>query len=96
MQREASWMSGPGDPGPKGIDQALAALPSHDFDLCCEEWLLMLDEELRQYAVLRLLGHTNRDIAGIFQCTERKVERKLNLIRQIWSEALDATEDGDD
>jgi hypothetical protein len=57
-----------------------------DFDLHCEELLLMLDEELRTIAMLRLLGHTNRDIARQLGCTERKVERKLNLVRLRWKD----------
>jgi DNA-directed RNA polymerase specialized sigma24 family protein len=61
-----------------------ALLPPADFDLQCEELLERLEPELRQFAVLRLLGYRNREIAELFDCTERKVERKLNLIRLRW------------
>ena len=66
-----------------GLD-ALAGTPAVDFDLHCEELLAQLDNELRTIALLRLLGHKNREIAEHLGCTERKVERKLNLIRLRW------------
>jgi DNA-directed RNA polymerase specialized sigma24 family protein len=66
---------------------ALAARPAADFDLHCEELLGQLhDDELRTVALLRLLGHKNREIAELLECTERKVERKLNLIRLSWKQ----------
>jgi DNA-directed RNA polymerase specialized sigma24 family protein len=68
--------------------EALAAGPAADFDLHCEELLGRLDEELRTFAMLRLLGHTNREVADRLGCTERKVERKLHLIRLIWERDL--------
>lgn len=55
-----------------------------EFDLHCEELLAKLDPELREFAVLRLLGYRNKEIAELHDCTERKVERKLNLIRLKW------------
>lgn len=57
------------------------------FDIYCEEMLSRLDEEPRTIAVLRMLGHTNREIAAMLGCTERKVEGKLALIRSIWETA---------
>lgn len=69
-----------------GLD-FLAARPAADFDTYCEELLAQLrDEELRTIAVLRLLGHKNREIAEQLGCTERKIERKLNLIRLTWEQ----------
>ena len=54
-----------------------------------EELLDLLDEDLRQFAVLRLGGHTNEEIAGKLDCSERKVERKLHLVRAVWQEEMD-------
>ena len=54
-------------------------MPPQDFDLHSAELLDGLDPEVRTIAVVRLLGHTNREIATALGCTERKVERKLNL-----------------
>jgi RNA polymerase sigma factor (sigma-70 family) len=69
-----------------GLD-ALAGTPATDFDVHCEELLGQLDDELRTFAVLRLFGHKNREIAEQLGCTERRVERKLARIRQCWEEA---------
>lgn len=75
------------------LDEAAAVLPTADFDLHSEELLSQLEPELREFAILRLLGYRNRDIAEMHDCTERKVERKLNLIRLRWQSAwFDKTE----
>lgn len=76
-------LTGP-DGTPLRLDEIAGAMPAGDFDVHCEELLLKLDEELRTFAVLRLLGYRNREIAEHLACTERKVERKLNLIRLVW------------
>lgn len=70
-----------------GLD-ALAGSPAGDFDLHCEELLGQLEGEERTIALLRLLGNKNREIAEQLGCTERKVERKLNLIRRTWEQAF--------
>jgi len=72
------------------LDQQFGAKASEEFDLICEELLLKLDEEPRTFAILRLMGHKNREIAELHGCTERKVERKLNLIRMIWEEEIES------
>jgi len=74
------------DGSPLPLDEA-AILPPADFDLHCEELLSQLEPELREFAVLRLLGYRNREIAAMHDCTERKIERKLNLIRLRWQAA---------
>ncbi|HUR52717.1 MAG TPA: ECF-type sigma factor, partial [Gemmataceae bacterium] len=71
------------DGSPLPLDEA-AVLPPTDFDFHCEELLSQLDPELREFAVLRLLGYRNREIAEMHDCTERKIERKINLIRLRW------------
>lgn len=55
-----------------------------EFDLYAEEMLNGLPDELRTVAVLRLMGHTNPEIARQLDWTLRKVERKLQLIRLHW------------
>lgn len=71
--------------GGRPLEHVLAQLPTHEMDLCCEELLLALDEELRQIAVLRLMGCSTREIAEQLFCTQRKVQRKLELIRLRWT-----------
>lgn len=75
------------DGSPMPLDEAAAAAPAADFDLHSQELLDQLDEECRTIAVHRLLGFTNREIAERLDCTERKIERKLNLIRMTWENA---------
>lgn len=54
-----------------------------------EDLIGLLDEDLRPFALLRLSGHTNQEIASELTCSERKVERKLQLVRAIWQEEMD-------
>ena len=70
------------------LAEMLAQVPAHDFDLHCEELLEMLDGELQAFALLRLMGYKNREIASICACTQRKVERKLQLVRSIWQDEI--------
>jgi DNA-directed RNA polymerase specialized sigma24 family protein len=51
-----------------------------------ERRLAALDSpELRQIALWRLEGFTNREIADRLQRTERSVERRVKRIRSKWS-----------
>ena len=68
------------DPGP---DPEFAALVAEE----CARLLASLgDESLRRVALLKLEGHTNREIAEQIGCIEQTVERKLRSIRQLWTE----------
>lgn len=66
------------------LDEALGRMPAGEFDLYCEELLETLDEDERAIALFKLMGCTNREVAANCGCTERKVERKLQLIRKTW------------
>ena len=44
------------------------------------------DEGLRDVAVLRLAGNSDREIAAALSCSLRTVERRHTHIRQIWSQ----------
>ena len=70
------------------MDSIPAANESVDFALTCEELLERLEPELRIFAMLRLMGEKNREIAQQLGCTERKVERKLQLIRATWEDEI--------
>lgn len=65
-------------------ENALAAVTPHEFDLHSEELLMLLSESLREFAILKLMGNTNQEIAVKQECTERTVERKLQMIRLAW------------
>ena len=66
------------------LQETVSPPDSPEFDVVCAEMLELLEPDLRSYALLRLMGHKNREIADQFGCTERKVERKLQLIRAVW------------
>jgi RNA polymerase sigma factor (sigma-70 family) len=59
------------------------------LDLICAELLEMLEPDLQAFALLRLTGYKNREIAEQFGCTERKVERKLQLVRAVWEQEVE-------
>lgn len=63
--------------------------PSPDFAmaLCCacKELLIPLKPGLRQIAVWKMEGYTNKEIAGELGCVEESIRRKVMLIRSIWS-----------
>lgn len=72
------------DGNPLPLDEVAAGPVAADFDLQCADLLDRLEPELREIAVLRLLGYRNAEIADMQDCTERRIERKLNLIRKRW------------
>ncbi len=74
-----------------GMSQVVAEGPTPDFRVAAEEQfnrlLDQLDQPLlRQIALLRLEGHANDEIAEKIGRNVRTVERKLNLIRSLWSQ----------
>lgn len=55
---------------------------------CSRLMALLADDELRQIARMRLEGFTNAEIAEQLDVIERTVERRLQLIRRLWSEEM--------
>jgi RNA polymerase sigma factor (sigma-70 family) len=45
------------------------------------------DETLKKIVLLKFQGATNGEVAGELNCTQRTIERKLERIRRIWTEA---------
>lgn len=77
--------------GPEGdaLAQAVGREPTPEFAaMVAEETLRRLgmleDETLRNVAVWRMEGYSTEEIAARLGCTTRTVERKADLIRQIW------------
>jgi DNA-directed RNA polymerase specialized sigma24 family protein len=78
---------------PPGFDQYPGDAPTPEFlaTLADEHELLMnslTDERLRRIAEGKLLGYTNGEIAAQLGLTRRSIERKLQRIRELWSEEL--------
>jgi DNA-directed RNA polymerase specialized sigma24 family protein len=55
---------------------------------CDRLMALLTDDQLRQIARRRLEGYTNAEIAKELGVIERTVERRLQLVRSLWSEEL--------
>ncbi len=71
------------------LEQVIGQEPSPEFAAqAAEEFRRLLaalpDEPLRIIAVWRMEGHTNEEIAGKLACAPRTVERKLQVIRDLW------------
>ena len=55
----------------------------------CERLLGMLQrDELKRVAILKVEGHTNEEVAERLACSRRSVQRRLNLIREIWASEI--------
>jgi DNA-directed RNA polymerase specialized sigma24 family protein len=70
------------DPTPE-----MAAMVMENVDRLLEG---LQDETLREVALMKLEGFTNEEVADKLGCVRRTVERKLERIRDIWSEAEQA------
>lgn len=61
-----------------------------EFTNQCEKLFDILDDDvLRAIAILRVEGYAVEEIASRVGCARRSVERRLNLIRTIWTRELD-------
>lgn len=54
--------------------------------------LVLEDKVLRSVALFKLQGYLNREIAEMLEVSERAIERKLALIRKLWSAAEDRSD----
>jgi DNA-directed RNA polymerase specialized sigma24 family protein len=81
-------LAGPGEPG---LEQLLGREPTPDFAARMaedyQELLARLDDAaLRRVTVWKMEGYSNEEIAVRLGCVPRTVERKLALIRTVWSQ----------
>jgi DNA-directed RNA polymerase specialized sigma24 family protein len=75
-----------------GLEQIIGDEPTPAFAAqVAEEYQQLLarlsDAELRRVAVWKMEGYSNKEIAAKLGCVPRTVERKLGLIRTLWSQA---------
>jgi DNA-directed RNA polymerase specialized sigma24 family protein len=54
----------------------------------CQRLLEALGEELRSIAVWKMEGYTNDEIAARLGCVPRTVERRVRVIRSVWTDSL--------
>ncbi len=83
-----------GESVPRPIEQVaesnVSPVSIEAFLTDCEELFELLDtDELRIIAMMRVEGYAVEEIAERIGCAKRSVERRLNLIRQIWKSAFD-------
>ena len=74
-----------------GLDQILGSEPTPEFAAqVAEEYQQLLarlgDAELCKVAVWKMEGYSNKEIAAKLSCVPRTVERKVGLIRTLWSQ----------
>ena len=68
-------------------DAAVTTASPHynDIDVVCDELLTRLGEdELQTIALMRLMGFSNPEIAAELDCSLRRIERKVQLIKATW------------
>ncbi|HBE69458.1 MAG TPA: hypothetical protein DDW52_15040 [Planctomycetaceae bacterium] len=60
---------------------------AEDFSLCCQERLESLSSELRQIAIWKFEGYSNKEIADRLGKVEETIRRKVSAIRTAWGES---------
>lgn len=66
------------------LDHLIGDLPTHELDVQAAELVETLPDDLQELAVLRLLGYSTKEISDQLDCTQRKIQRKLELVRLHW------------
>jgi DNA-directed RNA polymerase specialized sigma24 family protein len=82
-------LAGAADSSPGGLAELLDREPTPEFAAQvaeeCRRLLGLLDPELQAVAQAKMEGHTNKEIADQLGCVVRSVERRLRVIRTLWS-----------
>ncbi len=86
-----------GSDGGGGFDSLADGQPTAEFLAIMEEqqqqmFALLPDQSLRDVASLRFEGYSNEEIAKELEISLRSVERKLKVIRQIWTSMADVNQ----
>jgi DNA-directed RNA polymerase specialized sigma24 family protein len=71
------------------LEEVVGREPTPEFaaqvaDECRQLLGRLADADLEKVAVAKMEGYSNGEIAGRFGCAARTIERKLQLIRDIW------------
>jgi DNA-directed RNA polymerase specialized sigma24 family protein len=85
--------------GERGLAAVVSPEPSPEFAaLLAEECRTLLqrlrDDGLRAVAVAKMEGYTNEELAAAMKCSVRTIERKLQLIRDIWERSTSPNDRG--
>lgn len=81
--------SGFGDAGINAIkgNQQTPDVLAEVSESCNELLNAIPDDAMKKIVLLKFQGATNGEVAGELNCTQRTIERKLERIRRIWTEA---------
>lgn len=104
LRREASQRRGGGKEGQpsaqiiteeNSLDELISREPNPEFAAILQEEFDALlnqlpDEEMQTIALFKLEGYTNAEVAKMIPCSLRTVERRLDIIRKVWSGAIAA------
>jgi len=90
VRGEPALLSPGRSPDAAGWDQVPGQEPTPHFALQvaeeCQHLLQLLkNDELRSVAIWKMEGYTNVEIAAKLGCVRGSVERKLRVIRAVWS-----------
>ncbi len=94
--RGDSIMMSAGFDEPGGFEQFMSQEPTPDVIASVEEECQAMldrlpDDTMRQMATLRLEGYSNEELAEKTGLSIRSVERKLGVIRQVWTQDIAAS-----
>ncbi len=71
----------------KYIDKTEDPAKFVEIEMTCRELLLALPtDKYRSIALMRLAGHSNREIGKSLQCSTRTINRHLEAIREVWND----------
>jgi DNA-directed RNA polymerase specialized sigma24 family protein len=90
VRGESALIPGGETGGEAAWDEFLAREPAPAFacqvaDECRQLLARLSDPGLREVALWKMEGCSNAEIANMLGCVESTVERKLRLIRSVWS-----------
>ncbi len=89
VRGESAFVLPNDEPDARGIEHVIDDEPTPEYAALaaeeCQRLLELLDNEgLRQVALWKMQGYSNREISRKLDCVERSVERKLKGIRAVW------------
>lgn len=95
VRGESVFLRKGGEEGSPGLQQFSDDIPTPQMMVIIEEegerlLASLEDDKLKQVALWKLEGFTNDEIAAKLSLTTRSVERKLQRIREKWSQVLEA------
>jgi RNA polymerase sigma factor (sigma-70 family) len=90
VRTESVFQTSPHDSNSPGIASLEDLLPTPEtaavfWELFENRLSLLNDPNLREVALLKMQGHTNREIADLQQTSQRTIERALYSIRKRWT-----------